>query len=242
MRYNENSNLYDIFSKIDKTLFDTHYDAIIEEISKSLTITKVIANSIFKDNKINIDLSLKTRNILIENTLRTISQSIYSISKIDIIFIYIDMGGTPSLITSAKTKFPEKSYFIYVNPTNQKDGTVHFNFVLKIDINDPKKNDIVIKDDILKYIYTNLLNISLDDSDSAVSKEIEYNPNDKNELLNIIEITNNKGTPKTFLLGKGPEYNIYIDDDSTNKLVGRLVFKDRGTLKTDVYWCNDYEF
>tara|TARA_B100001093_G_scaffold517817_1_gene600544 strand:- start:3585 stop:4604 length:1020 start_codon:yes stop_codon:yes gene_type:complete len=242
MRYSENSNLYDICSKIDKSIFDKNFDNLLGKISSSLNITKDISRDIFTENKINIDLSLRTRNLLIEKTLEVISASIFEVMNIDIIFIYIDMGGTHNLITSTKSSMPEKSYFIYVNPTNKKDGTIFFNFVLKIDIVNPLDNSLVVEGDLLKYVYTNLLGTSITKSETIASKEIEYNPNDRDELLNVIEVTNKKGIPKTFLLGRGPEYNLYIDDDSTNRLVGRLEYSDMETLKVNISWCESYDF
>ena len=207
-----------------------------------MNVTKEISRGIFTDNKINIDLSLRTRNRLIEKALEVISLSIFEVMNIDIIFIYIDMGGTHNLITSTKSTIPDKSYLIYVNPTNQKDGTIFFNSVLKIDIKNPLENSIVVDGDILKYIYTNLLETSIIKNETVVSKEIEYNPYDRDELLNVIEITNKKGIPKTFLLGRGPEYNLYVDDDSTNRLVGRLEYTDMETLKANISWCESYDF
>lgn len=242
MRFSDNSNLYDIFSKIDNSLLDKNFNALLDKISSSLNVTKEISRGIFTDNKINIDLSLRTRNRLIEKALEVISLSIFEVMNIDIIFIYIDMGGTHNLITSTKSTIPDKSYLIYVNPTNQKDGTIFFNSVLKIDIKNPLENSIVVDGDILKYIYTNLLETSIIKNETVVSKEIEYNPYDRDELLNVIEITNKKGIPKTFLLGRGPEYNLYVDDDSTNRLVGRLEYTDMETLKANISWCESYDF
>jgi len=246
LRYNDNNNLKDILDIYNDSKIDSKLEIIYKALAAQLNVAESISKKIIMDNSLSLDLrsTNKERHNQIYRYLKTVSDVLYDNLDLDIIFLYIEIDNfKANYITSDKTtKIPKKSFMIYVNPLSDIDGLVYFNFVLKVNLVDNALNGNAIEGELLDTIYTNFLNKPLTSSSIDDVRTITYNPYDKDEPLRVIEITNDDRIQKRFLLGNGPSYNLYLDDDSTNKLVGRLEFIDKSILKTNIVWCVDYDF
>ena len=82
----------------------------------------------------------------------------------------------------------------------------------------------------------NIFNIPVSIKTSNVEPYLQFDPEDKFHPLKVIQININQ-VPTNFLLGKS--YNLYLDDDKDNDLVGKITkFNEENTV--DIYWSENY--
>ena len=132
----------------------------------------------------------KNKGIQLEEYLKKLSDILYDILGMSVIFIYIDFSAKHNFVTTDKnTKLPDKCFMIYINLSNSVTGDVYFNYVLNMDLNNPDNNTNSITGDTVNYIYTNVLSRSFSEKKTKQPLEITYNPYDREIELDVIEIT-----------------------------------------------------
>ena len=132
---------------------------------------------------------------------------------------------------------------IYINVTieyiPENIYNIYFDEMILVDINKKTVNTIITDKDILG-LYVKDINVEKYKEEEI--KKISFNPYDKNVDLPVIIIEDNNKNTKKYLLGNAPNYNLYIDDDNENNLVGCLRFTNKEDREAIVYWCKDYKF
>lgn len=244
-RLNQSDNLKELLNQYyGKSIKQSSYTAFITEISSSLGIDLSDVENILRNNKLYFPLeSNNTQDVNITKILDALSLSASRHLEINIIFIHIGLyGGTPIYINNTDIEKDHKvGFMVYVNYQNNTEGIIHFDKVLRVNINSPTDQGVDISGNLLHYVNKVLINKPNRESKLKGIESVKYNPYDRDQKLRVIKMNNKSGIEKEFLLGVGPTHNLYLND-LDNPLVGRLSFVDTNKLIVDVVWCLDYQF
>ncbi len=231
-------------------------------LSKSGLLNDLLNN----DNNTTSDLYKVLNNIISKNTnvsdvLLQIITRFYNKFKKDIgimLFQYYndndkdyDSNNNPKffkeLIVRKNIIIPKNLYLINCI-VNKSDNTINFENIIFCDLTNKESNLFTNNQNYIRYLFK-ILDVNYIDKELVINplqinekininiNEIEFDPNDKDEELPVIEIVVNNKT-KRFLLGK--TNNLYEDDNHLNNLVGKLKFLDDTYTKATVFWSENY--
>jgi len=139
-----------------------------------------------------------------------------------------------------------KKDIILLNCIVTINNEMYFENIICCDLKNKKSKLHIDNINYIKYLFNTLeVNYSNDENINIITPstnkiniiEVEFDPNDKDEELPVIEIVVNNKT-KRFLLGK--TNNLYEDDNHLNNLVGKLKFLDDTYTKATVFWSENY--
>tara|TARA_B100000575_G_C23143240_1_gene666045 strand:+ start:9262 stop:10482 length:1221 start_codon:yes stop_codon:yes gene_type:complete len=199
-----------------------------------------------------------------DDLLQFITNYLYTTYELNIVFISRNHVENNKYIFPKEvydSKLPNHVYLIdYHINYFRSNKLVILEPIYCLDIQDKKHNSYKLTDIKLDYFYRTIIGQPLkkpkkqvvqksEKTDVKTTKKesyIQFNPYDKGELLNIIEVPISESVTKRFLIGKAVpnsttnKYNLYEDDDSNNNLVGRLSFEDQSENIANISWCVDY--
>ena len=214
----------------------------------------------FSENK-NIDIIFHFESSSVTQKEPRFIRNKYELNKDFLIIIYISLSSNiwysriPQPTENRRLKGLEQ----YINSNPDK---IEFNHVSFINFSEKKllfflnnKSQISELNEKINKLESNTNSINLLKSSSDTKsmsgtnkKNIQYDINDKFNRLKVIEIILPNNSKQKFLLGLTG--NLYLDDDLSNNLVGKIEnlsslnsnidYTKPYSLSADLYWCDNY--
>ena len=235
----------------DKSGKETHYLLKESEYKKLIECIIEIFDLLSKQLKINLMLLFNKSDFDIQadhKYFNEVSSYVKSLTKIN----ESESKSWPVYIQKYNSEL--KNYMIGVNipgilvrylnfgsnklkhyNTKQDVSKLFFECVTEINAKkDPSLFTYELTDSIRNSV--NIFDIPVNIKTSNVEPYLQFDPEDKFHPLKVIQLNINQ-VPTNFLLGKS--YNLYLDDDKDNDLVGKITkFNEEYTV--DIYWSENY--